>query len=251
MKSKTTVSLMGMTVRLARRRDLLELVELEQLVWLGTGVPTYVLAHFCTWLKINPACFLVAEYQGKIVGYSYQQRINFSLADVSKFVSHEEATDCGYTLKTHLDSGNSFYGVSIVSVKVGAGIILDREMYKLGQRLGLRYYLGFPRLAGFDRYMRGLERNWQWDALTKELEAEIALWYAIKCVEMAGGKIWSVCPPALARPLYWPKPSRPDPVLNWHLKNKEFGLAGVVSNYLPDLSSRNYAAFNIFEFPTF
>src|SRR3989339_391633 len=162
MSDKVSRHLSDLFVRLARRQDIATLVKLEQRVWLGTGVPLYTVIHFSTWLKINPDCFLVAEYQEKIVGYSYQQRINFSLADVPKFVSHEEATDNGYTLKTHLADGNSLYGVSIVSIKVGAGIVLDRAMYGLGQRLGLRYYLGFPRLAGFDRYMRELEKNWQW-----------------------------------------------------------------------------------------
>lgn len=237
----------GLIVRFAQERDIAELVKLEQRVWFSAGVPFYLATHFSTWLRINPYSFLVAEYHGEIVGYNYQQRIDFSWADVSKFVSHDQSTDFGYTLKTHKDHGNSFYGVSTVSIRAGAGLGLDRVMYRLGRKLGLKYYLGFPRLAGFDQYMRKLGDCNTISAISKELESEIALWYAIKCVEMVGGKIWDRCPPAPLLSL--PRPHKLDPVLNWHLKNKKFGLVGVIGDFMPDLQSRNYAAFNVFEFP--
>ena len=239
-------NVVGLVVRLAQEKDLLEVFALEQRAWLNTGVPQYTFAHFYTWLEINPECFLVAESNGRIVGYSYQQRINFSFADICKFTSHEQSTDGGYTKKTHVGDGNSFYGVSVVSIRAGAGIMLDRAMYDLGRKLGLQYYIGFPRLAGFDGYMRGLGGG-KLTLVDEKLEADIALWYAIKCVEAINGKIWDVCP----RPcvLSLSPPRRLDRVLNWHLKNKEFGLVGVVSDYMPDRQSRNYAAFNVYQFP--
>lgn len=239
----------GLIIRLAQERDIAELVKLERRVWFSTGVPLYLDAHFSTWLRINPCNFLVAEYRGEIVGYGCQQRVDFSWADVSRFVSHDQATDFGYTLNTHQNHGNSFYGVSTVSIRAGAGMGLEQAMYRLGRKLGLKYYLGFPRLAGFNQYMQKLGNNNIMGAISRELEGEIALWYAIKCVEMVGGKIWDRCPSAPLLSL--PRPDKLDPVLNWHLRNKEFGLVGVASNYMPDLPSRNYAAFNVYEFPSF
>ncbi len=228
-------------VRQAKPRDVLGVLSVEQKTWEHLGTTVYTKDHFETWLDVHPEGFLVAEFEGQIVGYTHGQKMNLSLTEdsIAKFTSCDEMTDYGFTRKTHDPNGNSLYGISTTSIKRGAGKCLHREQYNLTKKWGLIYCFGFPRISGFAAYIEELENLGVCGKMTPEFEKEIALWYAIECAKMVNGKIWDICP---RQPeLKLPKPKKPDPVLTIHIKNPGHGLAAVIPNFMKDPQSKNFA----------
>ncbi len=240
-------------VRQARMEDVVELVEVEKQTWSDLGTEVYGAGQFQSWLEVNPVCFLVAENKGKLVGYVYGQMMNFSVDDIPKFVSSDEVTDHGYTRKTHNPSGDSLYGMSVVSIQPGAGKVLIQAFYQLVIDLRKKCSFSFPRISGFDAYCRQLEETGVLPfPIPQDLEADVALWYAVECAKLAGEKVWDVCsvPPLFSLP----KPIAPDPVLNWHLRHwhlpaSRLGIVKVLHNFMPDRQSRNYTVFICSDLP--
>jgi hypothetical protein len=236
----------GIVVRQAREEDVARLVEVEKQAWGHFGTDIYTRDHFVAWLDVHRVGFLVAEFNGLVVGYIYGQLMNFELSNIPHFTSCNEITDFGYTRKTHNPNGNSLYGISVVSVQPGAGRMLNKSIFALTEKLRKQYYFGFPRLSNFDLYMKELERSSQWYVAQHIPEEVIALWYAIECAKMVGGKIWTgICyvQPDLELPL----PKIPDPVLCSHLKSGVFGIVRIIKNFMKDPSSRNYATLCVYK----
>lgn len=240
-----------MVVRLAKETDVLELEQLEKKVWEGLGTEVYNREHFHAWLSINPSCFLVAQYQQQVVGYVYGQSMNFAVGDISKFVSCDSVTDHGYTRTTHDPLGDSLYGMSVASIRPGAGKLLIRALYGLVESGRKKCYFAFPRISGFDRYCLELEAIGRFAGISPELEAQIALWYTVECARLEGFTVWNTCP---APKIMLPPVSKPDPVLNWHLRHwhlpeRKLGIVGVLHRFMPDQQSRDYTVFICSEVP--
>ncbi len=241
----------GMVVRLAKESDLPDLEQLEKKVWEGLGTEVYGREHFQAWLEVNPSCFLVVQHQQQIVGYVYGQSMNFAVGDIPKFVSCDIATDHGYTCTTHDPLGDSLYGMSVASIRPGAGKLLIRALYEMVGSLGKKCYLSFPRISGFDGYCRELEAAGKFTSISPELEAEIALWYTVECARLEGFTVWNTCPsPGISFPPVY----KPDPVLNWHLRHwhlfeRKLGIVDVLYRFMPDQQSRDYTVFICSEIP--
>jgi hypothetical protein len=238
--------MIDMVVRLAKEEDLPELENVEKQVWTDLGTEVYGRAQFESWLSVNPACFLVAESRGRLVGYVYGQIMNFSVADIPSFVSCEAVTDHGHTRGTHNSLGDSLYGMSVASIQPGAGKLLIRALYQLVLDLEKKCYFAFPRISGFDHYCRELEQQRIFETITPALEAAVALWYTVACAKLEGHKVWNICPMPLLLPL--PPVSKPDPVFNWHLRHwhlphMQLGVVSVLHQFMPDPESRDYTVF--------
>ncbi len=239
---------MTISVRQATKKDIPDIVIVEQRRWQPLGVPLYTEKHFEAWLDVHPAGFAVAVDEHKeIVGYTYAQFIDFAFDRIDQdFASIDVATDHGYTRQTHKPDGNAVYGLTITSTRRGAGHALYDAFYWFLESSGKQYYVGFPRLAGLDLYLRDVEVKGLLPPIDQELEKILALWYARACTKSVGGKIWPSCPSA--PPLTLPEPPR-DRILMFHLANRAFGLAAVIPNFMPDPAARNYGALHVYQLP--
>ncbi|MEM7247673.1 MAG: hypothetical protein AAF533_20215 [Acidobacteriota bacterium] len=230
---------MSITIRCVTLRDLDALADIDRKLWTRNGIDGFTRTHHRAWLEVNPEWFLLAECRGSIVGYTYNQLVHFDPDDLSSYTSCDGATDQSFTRRTHDPRGNGLYGITIGSTMRGAGRALNEALYDKMREVSLRYHLGAPRLPGFGSYMERVE-NEVGGRATLDFERECALFYAHRCVRLAGARTWPVCPPELRLDL--PDVTQPDPVLNWHLWRPEVGLLGVRASYFRDPPSRNYSA---------
>ena len=121
---------MTISIREARREDVHQLAALEETVWGPLETCVYTREHFETWIEINPRCLLVAEEHGTVCAYVYGQIVDVLFRDRARFMTTcDEITDQGFTRETHDPRGNCLYGMSIVSLRPGAGRPLINALY--------------------------------------------------------------------------------------------------------------------------
>jgi hypothetical protein len=234
-------------VRQAERRDLETIVALEQARFGGSGVEAYGPEHVRGWFEINPAGMVVAEREGRVVGYQYSQRWRFGFDRLAALTTHDEVTDGGHARATHDPAGNAWYGISFCSIASGAGRALLESIFQAMPGHGVDYFVGASRIPGFDSYVCGLDATGiDWRAATSE--SRLALFYAYACAKMSGAKIWPSMPPQPE--LHLPLPPRPDPVLNKHMQIPAHGMAAFLPGYIHDPSSRNYGVFLVYQAPS-
>lgn len=237
-------------VRQAEAGDVPALVGLEQQAFGAAGTDVYGEEYFRCWLEVNPEGLLVAEHGGRVVAYRYSQYCDFELADIARLTTHNAFTDDGFTRATHKPDGNSINGVTVCSIVPGAGRVLFQAIFEQLKRQGRRWYFGFSRIAGFDRYCKTLQdAGIDFAGLGERGERKVATWYACECARIAGGLVW----PTVTSPigLGLPAPEKPDPVLSKYLKHPGFGVAAVMADWMKDPPSRQYGVMVLFKNPAF
>jgi len=226
------------TVRQARADDVEAIVALEKTVYGPLGTACYGEEYVRAWLEVHPEGLTVAEAGGRVVGYQYSQIVDFEFDLWREFATYDQATDHGYTKKSHRPDGNSVHSISLCSTESGAGRALIAGVFDLMRRLGKKYTVSQTRLAGFDAYLNSLDAAGVKIPDGASLD-EVALWYALETARLVNGKIW----PCLTRrpDLGLPPLNRPDPVAGKQLKNVGSGLVALLPGYMPDPQSRGYA----------
>lgn len=140
---------MVINVRSAALRDLTEVERLEEKVWPeGTRAP---LEKFESRLQIFPKGFLLAYSDGKLVGVSTSQIIDYDKQTPP--TSWEEVTDNGWIRDSHKGNGNALYIVSLGAIsRSGGGSALLKAQKDLAVELNLRYMVLGSRIPGYDNY---------------------------------------------------------------------------------------------------
>jgi len=229
-------------VRQATGNDVGGLIKLESDVYAPLGMEVYGSKYFHAWLETNPAGLLVAVQGGNIVGYKYWQSVNFSFQDLHLFRDYPSVTDGGFTRKSHIPLGNAMHGVTICSMRRGAGKALFNEAFRMAKDLEKGWYVGFTRIPGFDKTLKRLEASHQ--ELSRNLSSEhLAAWYVLENARLAKSGVWQTFPRVVQSTL--PRLTTPDPALGKQLKFSGFKLAGILSNCMLDPQSRNFAALMI------
>lgn len=170
---------------------------------------------FASRLHIFPEGFFVAMINGKIGGVTTSQITAYD-ASVSK--TWDEITDNGMIAKTHAPGGNALYVVSVGVAKeaqgnkVGGRIV--EEQKKLAIKLGLRYlYLG-ARTPGYDNYCKE--------------NGELSIEEYLELKDSDGEAL--------------------DPEVRFYNKCG-LEVRKIISEFEPDIDSRNYGAVMVWENP--
>lgn len=224
-------------VRSARGEDVPRLVELDALTFGSAGVAPFGGDFFLTWLEVNPSGLIVAESDGRVVGYHYAQGADFSFERIGEFTTFDAAADGGFTRATHRPDGNSLHGVSMCSVLPGAGRLLFRRAFAQAERTGKAYYFGFTRMSGLAAFVGKVASAASPQGVGLD---GLAMWYARENARMVGGKVWPTAgtPPSLTLPPL----TLPDRVLGRQLRIAGYGLARILPGCMPDPESLDFAA---------
>jgi hypothetical protein len=232
------------TIRTACSDDIGSIVALEQHVWGKLGIPALTRNEIADWYEDQSPFFLVAVHEGMIRGYYFGKRVHFSMNEIDNFTDPHLATGKGFSRHTHAASGNSMYGISLLSTLQGAGRSLHTAIHDRLEELQIRYSIGFSRLSGFSEYLNNIGFR---SSLPTDMN-DAALWYAHAQAKKLGMRPWPHYPSRQLLEL--PYPNYVDPVLAFHVRGTTFGLAGIMRDYIVhDSQSRNYGAFIVSEFP--
>lgn len=234
-------------VRPALVQDVGPLAALEQKIYGPLGTDIYDESYFSTWLDVHPAGLIVAEQDGRVVGYHYGQYIDFDEDTIEQMTTYNAHTDDGYTRTTHNPSGRDLHTVSLLSDARGAGRAMTLYLFDHLKQHNKRSMLAASRIAGFDLYakhveaLRGAPLN----------EAELynaAIWYCRETARLIGGSIRENFPLYTGKPL--PALSQPDPVLGAYLRyDKGYALRALLTNWMKDPPSRYMGALVIYKNP--
>jgi hypothetical protein len=233
-------------VRIARKNDLEALADLEQEIWRPLGTPILSKDELRSWLEEKSPFFLVAEYEGNVCGYYFGRRVTFSLRETCKFLDPDLVTGRGWSQHSHDSSGNSMYGISMISSVRGAGGALHSKMNELLHEYHIEYSIGFSRLPGFDAFAKEVEEMYEGNPPCNMDETALSyVWENALALKM---KCWPHCPKGPG--VIVPELRAPDPVLAFHVRGANYGLAGILPKYIvPDPQSRDYGAFIVSQYP--
>jgi hypothetical protein len=226
-------------VRPARESDLDALAVLEQHVWSPLGTPVLSREDLAAWFAECSPFFLVAEHGGQVCGSYFGRLITLTKEKALGFLDPSHATGKGFSAFAHEPGAPDLYGINILSDVRGAGRALYEEVHLLKVRMRIRYSIAFTRLTGLASFL--MERG-----PVADTDA-MALWYAQESARLLGLRVWPECVPALQlalSPLH-----EADAMLAFHTKGTQFGLLGVLPNYMPDPASSNYVALIFSDFP--
>lgn len=124
----------------------------EEKAWTGSGVDLITMEQYRSWLTVFPRGLLVAASSNQVAAHHFSQICNFDPDNENDNRTWAMLTDNGFCLNTHLDSGDTLYGVSISSALRGAGrAVFDAAIKQVGQ-LGLKRYVGACRMPGLYLY---------------------------------------------------------------------------------------------------
>ena len=237
----------GYALRRATTNDVDQVCQIEKEAFKNTGTPTFTVEQVSAWLEVNPQGFWVAEKGAQVVGFSYFQLIKFDLTRISGLRSFNQVTDDGYTRKSHDPAGKTIFGLTLDSIDPGAGLVIGVFLINYFIRHNFQYIMGTSRVPGFAGYLEGVKKNNCFAEISSELEAEIALWYALESAIMVKGKISSTMPP---KPnLSLPPLEKPDPLLAYYLAIPGSGLYAFLPDFIHDPPSRDFAFLTLIENP--
>ncbi len=223
-------------VRNARPSDFPALADMEEAVWTPEKVEPLGVKHFEAWHRCYPEGFFVAESNGRLVGFTCLETVNFSLDAPlpNYFRTFNELTNNGYIEGVHQPNANHHFGPTICSIEKGAAHPLLRAILDLSAERK-QPLLGASRMPGLHAYIEtnGID-------LKGDHETAVALHYVISCVKMAGGRAH----PSLYAgftPGRFPEVTAQDPVLKSYFRHQEFVFYCMLPGFLTDVKSHNFA----------
>lgn len=234
-------------VRPAEWRDVSPLAALEQKIYGPLGTDIYDESYFSTWLEVHPEGLIVAEADGRVVGYHYGQYIDFDDQAIHTMTTYNDHTDNGYTRRTHNPQGRDLHTVSLLSDARGAGRAMTNYLFDHLKRHNKRSMLAASRIAGFDAYAKQIEAQ-RGATLSKTELMNVAIWYSRETARLIGGNIRANFPSYDGLPL--PRLTQPDPILGSYLRyDQGYALSALLSDWMKDPPSRYMGALVIYKNP--
>lgn len=232
-------------VRTACEEDIPRLAELEKQKFVDAGMEVYDEKFFRNWLKVNPTGFLVScKENGEVVGYTYQQCVDFDFDAIPRLTTYNEFTDHGHTVRTHRWEGNTIHGMSAVAVAPQGVYQIFKVIEQQMTEQKRKYIITGARIPGFDAFWKQAVKN---GALASDVSKMAAAQsYVGQCVRLFGGFLWESFPKDVVD---LPKPVRPDPVMNKWLKHEGFGVAAVLPNWMDDPRSHDFGVLMVLRNP--
>ena len=205
-------------IRNARPDDYHEFRKMEEIAWQNSDIPVIEEDMFNSWIKTFPEGLLLAMQDDRVVGHVYAQICYFDPWDVGNNKNWHEATDGGYTIRTHNPDGNTLYIVSISAVGSGAGKLMINCLLRLSKNLN-KQFVGVCRIPGLRRHARKIGRA----ELTKEevMEYVAIVRDTIQRRRKGQSKLF-------------------DPVLSIFLSVKNSEYCRVIENFITDSASLNW-----------
>lgn len=224
-------------VRLAALADVPVIEKIERQVWTPLQTEVYTREHFLGWLEIYPAGFMVVEDGGEIVGFTFAQLIDFDFSRIAaEMKTFNLVTDNGFSRATHRPNGSHHFGVTLCSIRKGAGRVVLQALINYIFTTG-KPLLGVSRIPGFDVYLKTATKAEGIESITQETKDAIALHYIYECATKTNGRISTIFTPPPQSDL---PAATPDPTLAMYLKHPRCLMYALLPNFLKDPQSQDY-----------
>ncbi len=114
----------ALTVRRANHDDIPALEAIERQVWGPLGTEVYQRPHFEAWLETYPEGFWLVCENGAPVAFTFLLKIDFSPDRIGEMRTFNDVTDHGFARATHRPTGSHHFGITVCSIRRGAGKLL-------------------------------------------------------------------------------------------------------------------------------